>query len=58
LFLIKVLIFNLETALKKPVEKISEVPTVTKTRAANAYVSYYPEKFSYDRFAYLRSYNK
>lgn len=47
---------NLETAPKRPVDKVSEAPTVTKPRAANAYVSYYPEKFSYDRFAYLRSY--
>lgn len=45
-----------ETVAKKPVEKLYEAPTATKNNRPYSYVSYYPEKFSYDRYAYLRNY--
>ena len=48
--------FNLETIVKKPSEKLYEATTISKGKSPNAFVSYYPEKFSYDRYAYLRSY--
>ncbi len=48
--------FNKGTIVKKPSEKLYESTTISKGKSPNTFVSYYPEKFSYDRYAYLRSY--
>ena len=55
-FLSQSMNFYQETAVKKPSEKLYDTPTVSKGKAPAGYVSYYPEKYSYDRYAYLRSY--